>query len=776
MIALVPCVLFLLAGVSGATYLIVDAATTKSYYIKVSEAAESAGPLLVSLQRERQLTLRRLAGASTAQSDLARQRAATDAAAKVAAASFADLEESDLEDPAQQSVDARAALMAQLPVMRARVDGGLVSVIDAYTYYNRIIDQFIVSAQSVAKYSPDSDNSFQQLLVSPLLSGADLMQRADALAAADPASRGLGAADFRAFQADVGAYHQQLEQTVPVAYKAVQDQYAVLKKSQAWQRLTAGEDALLSGKTPNPVSEDRWRTAADEVGKQLMALPSAQSNSANASAEDTLNATGTRTIIAAVLVLLLAAMVSAVALQLSHRLIERLSRLRRESLNLADRKLPELVEKVRSGAEVSIDDTLKPLDHGRDEIGEVAEAFNKAQQTAVSAALHEAKTREGTNKVFLNIAHRSQLIVHRQLEVLDEAQRGQEDPEQLEMLFQLDHLSTRARRNAENLVILGGGEPGRRWRNPVSISELARGAAAETEQYARVAIGTLPHRAVNGRVVGDLVHLLAELIDNAASFSLPEMRVEVRGSMVGRGVVLEIEDRGLGIESRRLNELNAILASPPDFGIMALSVESRLGLFVVARLASRHGISVSLRESAYGGTRAIVLVLAELLSDVPTPGEDDGSASDGSGRPDWSEPELPTAAAELSIPVAGLPPLPIVAPRPGEDLFRPQRPVKEPTNGKHPNGSHESASNGAHGTGAHARPEQPTVPPLPRARGPQNPAPPQREQTAAAWSRAQSREDTQDQALSRPAAFRRDTRRGRQDPAVGETGSHGNNF
>ena len=161
-------------------------------------------------------------------------------------------------------------------------------------------------------------------------------------------------------------------------------------------------------------------------------------------------------------------------------------------------------------------------------------------------AAQQAAALEDINAVFLNIAHRSQAIVHRQLQVLDKAERAEEDPDQLGLLFQLDHLTTRERRNAENLIILGGGQPGRQWRNPVPLLELVRSAASETEQYTRVAIGRMPRMMVAGRAVGDLIHLLAELLDNATSFSPPDARIDVRGNRVGRGVVLEIEDQGLG--------------------------------------------------------------------------------------------------------------------------------------------------------------------------------------------------------------------------------------
>ncbi len=645
-IALVPCFVFLLAGVAGAGYLIYDAAKTRSYYNLANKAQESALPLIVSLQEERRLTLRRLASFGTFQSDLIKQRTKTDAVAGEVTTNLGDLA-AVAPDEVRHDIAEFATLMAQLPELRARVDGGQVGIGAAFAFYNRIVDQFTQGSQGLALFAPDPATAYSQLVVAPLLTGADLMQRADALAAANMVGGGLTDIDFRTFQGQVSAYHLQLDATIPLADRTVQDKYAALQKSPQWQRLISVEDFLLQGKTEIPISEDLWRSAARDVGDSLMGLLSTQNDKTNAAALDKVDNTLIRSIVAGVLVLLLAAAVFVVALRLSRRLIDRLTRLRHEALDVAEHKLPELVEKVRAGADVSVDDSLRLRDHGRDEIGEVAEAFNKAQQTAVSAAVQEAKTREGTNKVFLNIAHRSQVIVHRQLKVLDEAERSQEDPEQLEMLFQLDHLSTRARRNAENLIILGGGQPGRRWRNPVSLTELARGAAAETEHFARVDITKLPARAVNGPAVGDLVHLLAELIDNATTFSPPESRVEVRANIVGRGVVLEIEDQGLGIEGERIDELNTMLASPPDFGIMALSAEPRLGLFVVARLAARHGIAVSLRESAYGGTRAIVLVRADLLDEVP---ETDGST----GRHDKpaDSPVAPRPTVKLPIPVA----------------------------------------------------------------------------------------------------------------------------
>ncbi|MGB3442284.1 MAG: nitrate- and nitrite sensing domain-containing protein [Actinophytocola sp.] len=692
-LALVPCIVFLLAGVAGSGYLIFDAAQTRNYFQLASEAQRQSLPLIVSLQEERRLTLRRLASFGTFQSELIKQRGRTDALAGAATASLTELSEI-APDSVFRAVREFTELMGELPAMRARVDGGQVSIAESFDLYNDIIDQFIDGTKGLAQFAPDAEIAYLQLVVAPLLTSADLMQRSDALAAANLVGGGLTDADFSVYQGQVSSYHLQLGSTIPLAEPEVQAQFRKLTGSPPWLRLMSVEEVLLRGGVDLPISEDMWRAAASDVGDALMAMLQTQSRHTNDLALSKVNSTFAQSIIAGVLVLALVVGVFLFALRLSRKLIERLVRLRSETLDLAEKGLPELVEKVRTGDEVHVDD-IRLRDYGRDEIGEVADAFNKAQQTAVAAAVQEAKTREGTNKVFLNIAHRSQVIVHRQLKTLDEAERKQEDPEQLELLFQLDHLTTRQRRNAENLIILGGGQPGRRWRNPVSLAEIVRGAAAETEDFARVKTAKLPALTVVGPVVGDLVHLLAELIDNAATFSPPAARVDVRGSVVARGVILEIEDQGLGIEPGRFDDFNNMLANPPDFGIMALSSEPRLGLFVVARLAGRHDIAVTLRESAYGGTRAIVLVRNELLGPDSAVPQDDRSGElelpvlpvDGKTETNLRPVGLstngsmpaPGVTVRMTIPGAvslpNLPALPMVERRPGEDLFRPQRPV-----------------------------------------------------------------------------------------------------
>jgi signal transduction histidine kinase len=351
-------------------------------------------------------------------------------------------------------------------------------------------------------------------------------------------------------------------------------------------------------------------------------------------------ATLVRSLIAALVTLLVIVAVVIVAIRLGSNLIRRLVRLRTETLKLADEHLPQVVERLRAGEQIDVAVDVPELDHGKDEIGQVAAAFNKAQQTAVAAAVQEAKTREGINAVFLNIARRSQTNVHHQLQVLDSAERVVDNPDQLQLLFQLDHATTRERRNAENLIILGGGQLGRQWRNSVSLVEIVRSAVAEAEQYTRVTVAQVPDVLVDGRAVADLIHLLAELVDNATSFSPPGAPIEVRGNPVGKGVVVEVEDQGLGIEAERREALNKMFRDPPDFGLMALLDDPRIGFFVVARLAQQHGMRVSLTESTYGGVRAGVVIPSVLITTRDRDSEGEHNGSDTGESPDQNSPSI----------------------------------------------------------------------------------------------------------------------------------------
>jgi anti-sigma regulatory factor (Ser/Thr protein kinase) len=218
--------------------------------------------------------------------------------------------------------------------------------------------------------------------------------------------------------------------------------------------------------------------------------------------------------------------------------------------------------------------------------------------------------RKGVSLVFRSLSRRNQSLLQRQLKLLDEMERGTEDPDALEQLFRLDHLTTRMRRQAEGLIILSGAAPGRVWREPVPVVEMLRGAVGEIEDFARVDLITGSPDFVQGTAVADMTHMLAELVENAVQYSPPGTRVQVRGGRVANGYVIEIEDRGLGIHPDTMSVLNERLVRPPEFD---LADTDQLGLFVVSRLAARHGVQVSLRVSGYGGTTAILLMPRTLV-------------------------------------------------------------------------------------------------------------------------------------------------------------------
>ncbi|MGW1173221.1 sensor histidine kinase [Kitasatospora sp. NPDC002543] len=297
----------------------------------------------------------------------------------------------------------------------------------------------------------------------------------------------------------------------------------------------------------------------------------------------------------------------------------RLSELRADTVALARQEIPDVVERLRAGEQVPAPPAWAPRRRAGDDLQQAAEGLAAVRQAAVAAIVHQAQGREGTKKVFLNIARRTQILIHRQISMLDALEREHEDPELLRELFAVDHLATRMRRNAENLVILGGALPARRWRNAVPVVNVLRSAVSETENYSRVVVRGVPRVSLRGEAVADVIHLVAELIENGTTFSPPYTQVQISAQEVTEGLAVEVEDRGLGMTEDEYRRLNAYLADPPELDVSALGDDLRLGLFVVARLAARHDVLVSLRPSPYGGTRALVTVPSALLEQAAPP-------------------------------------------------------------------------------------------------------------------------------------------------------------
>jgi HAMP domain-containing protein len=312
---------------------------------------------------------------------------------------------------------------------------------------------------------------------------------------------------------------------------------------------------------------------------------------------------------------LLIALILAVALLalfvVARAMARPLQRLRAGAREISERRLPEAVERLRTTERGDLDVAVEPIGiRSRDEIGQVAQAVDEIQEVAVRLATEQAALRRSIGDMFTNLARRSQTLIDRQLELIDDLERNEADPETLEHLFRLDHLATRMRRNAEDLIVLSGADPGRHWAQRMTLVDVVRAAAAEVEEYQRVEFLPLADLEVAGHASVDVIHLLAELIENATVFSPPNTKVQVAGQAVPHGYVVEIEDRGLGMSDDELIQANERLANPPEIDFALSRV---LGLYVVGRLAQRHGIKVQLRHSWYGGVTALTLLPHGLL-------------------------------------------------------------------------------------------------------------------------------------------------------------------
>jgi signal transduction histidine kinase len=293
-------------------------------------------------------------------------------------------------------------------------------------------------------------------------------------------------------------------------------------------------------------------------------------------------------------------------------MVRPLRRLRAGALEVAGVGLPETVRRMSEADSDNLSIDVQPIDvDSFDEIGEVARAFDQVHREALRLAANEAALRGNVNAMFVNLSRRSQSLVERQIRLIDDLEQGEQDPERLGSLFQMDHLATRMRRNSENLLVLAGHESARRWNQPVPLVDVLRAAVSEIEQYERVTLNVQPGIAVRGPAVNDVVHLIAELAENATSFSSADTPVNVSGHMLNSGgVLLDITDLGVGMGSEEMAHANWRLDNPP---VVDVAVSRRMGLFVVARLAARHGIRVRLRPATGAGLTALVWLPDEVV-------------------------------------------------------------------------------------------------------------------------------------------------------------------
>ncbi|MFD2766551.1 sensor histidine kinase [Micromonospora eburnea] len=582
--------------------------------------------VVTELQRERRLSVVQLAG-NTVLPALAEQRTRTD---RAVAELRRRVDGPDLRDAADDLLDARldqlVSALDALPAGRGFIDARKVDRAGASGLYSGMINSAFQAFSAMAAL-PDNQLNREALALTALGRSRELLGQTDALLAG-----ALTAGRYAEGE------HEQLVRTIDNQRFLVENAMADLPERERaeYQRFTEGEayvrlhglqDGLIRARElPAGFDVRAWESSQAAVWQGLRDFELRGADDLAERSVPMAVAILVRLAAAGVLGLVAIVVCLLVALRVGRSLARRLSGVRTSALEMAEQRLPDVVARLRRGEEVDVAREAPELDHGSDEIGQVARAFNEVRRTAVQAAVDEVTLRRGLNEVFLNIARRSQGLVHRQLALLDRLERQTEDPDELAGLFQVDHLATRLRRHAEDLVILAGAAPGRGWRSPVAAVDVLRGAISEVESYDRVDVGEVQPAGVLGRAVGDVIHLLAELIENATAFSPPGTRVDVTGRSVPGGYAIEITDHGLGMSPRALADANDKLSRSPEFDP---TDSARLGLFVVARLADRHGVRVELRLATPAGTTAVVFIPAELVTDEPAlgpTGRDAGAA------------------------------------------------------------------------------------------------------------------------------------------------------
>ncbi|MGZ3102177.1 sensor histidine kinase [Streptomyces sp. H72] len=635
--------LILLALVPGVSLATVWGVTTIQMFSEglrlraQTELSRSTGAMgteaALALQKERSLSAAWLAGPGGDRAELDAQRKRSDAAVAQLVGRSETIERAP--DRVADRLYSVLGSVGSLEYYRDQVDDPSdITADQALDQYTSIIDEQIHAFEELSQVD-DGDLTSQAGPLVALEHAAELVSQEDArLTLAWPSDR-MGEEEWAEFAQLVHTRRWLVQdQIVPSLRGEAKAQTERILASPEWGTLEAVEDQVLAaraaggdGRIDLPDARQRWTTALDKVSDQYAALIRQQTDGlldrSAAEARGLLITAASLSAGGLVALLLCVGM----SWRITRSLSRRLRGLRLATLSLAEERLPEVVARLERGEKVDVESATPPLDYGRDELGQVAQAFNTAQRTAVHTAVELADTRRGFQKVILGIARQSQNLVNMQLGKLDALEREHTDPEILKGLYELDSTASQLRRYEENLVIISGEQPRRTWREPVALVDILRSAVGEVAEYQRVELHTDEEVALAPPAVADVIHLLAELIDNATAYSPAPQPVGVRAAMVAKGLAVEIEDRGLGLSEEDYASFNAQLAVAPQFDVVALADDLRLGMFVVARLAHRHGITVTLRSSPYGGTTAIVLLPHDIVVPDPVagPGADDGA-------------------------------------------------------------------------------------------------------------------------------------------------------
>jgi hypothetical protein len=444
-----------------------------------------------------------------------------------------------------------------------------------------------------------------------------------------------------------------------ICNQSVDQSFVYLASSEELQAISLQNSVgSLSGDPTTPV--DWFGAMSNTIDFQMGSVEHQLGASVISRSASLHNSAITSAIIDSLVVALLFAIALVSTTIVARSMVRPLRRLRAGALEVAGVRLPEAVRRMSEADGEGMSLEVEPIDvDSSDEIGEVARAFDQVHREALRLAANEAALRGNVNAMFVNLSRRSQSLVERQLRLIDDLEQGEQDPERLSSLFQMDHLATRMRRNSENLLVLAGHDETRRWNQPVALVDVLRAALSEIEHYERVTLNVQPGIAVRGQAVSDVVHLTAELVENATLFSAVETPVTIAGHLLSSGgALLEITDQGVGMGAEEMAHANWRLDNPP---VVDVAVSRRMGLFVVGRLAAKHGIRVRLRPADSGGLIAMIWLPDETIMqespgtpaalrgfDAATPKGAAGPVADAATVGGWGDVGRAAAAQEVS--------------------------------------------------------------------------------------------------------------------------------
>lgn len=574
-----------------------------------------AEELLIAIQEERRASVGYLATSDSAISGLRDAQIATSRALSILREAAAGDRE-DMLDPSQRDSLSRVLKNAEeIYVLRKAIATGHVSWTTELAWYSNLTDPFFVFLRSF------SDGEEYKVYID-FLRAREQYAQADSILFGMRTARDVTNEQATLLNTALNAHSSIFSTYLPDLDAENHVTYNKIMGGSSWKVVRNHEEAFrgrgYNQKGLASMDIDSW---SDSIATTLNQLREADGQLAEKAARKRA-AFAQQAIIRACVVSgasFLAIIVSAlISIRIGRSLAQELLGLRNAARDLTEVRLPQVMRMLRHGERVDLSKVSTPLDSGLKEIKQVGRAFNAVQRSAISAAAEQAELRQAVFAVFANLARRSQVLLHRQLTLLDAMERNTEDPTRLDELFRLDHLTTRMRRHAEGLLILSGATHVRAWRRPVPMVDVVRAAVSEVEEYQRVSVQFFQSQRVLelvGPVVGDLVHLLAELVENATLYSPPFTQVTVRGEDAAAGFVVQIDDRGVGMQPDLLAGLNQQLLQEQEFDLRR---SDRLGLFVVSRLANRHGLRVTLSASPYGGISAVVLVPLKLFAQRDT--------------------------------------------------------------------------------------------------------------------------------------------------------------